>query len=113
MEKRRARFSDLLDVAVVGAAAPTHHVQAPEPLREASVVHSELRRIANVELGRLVQFRVTLARRVRPKTAQSLDPRATIGHRIIEMRRMGAVDCVIRCEPAVASSASSIAALSV
>lgn len=59
-KQRSAGCGNLLDVAVVGAAAAAQHVQARCPLLDRGVLSAELGRVAVVEVGRLVELRVTL-----------------------------------------------------
>src|SRR5688500_6416872 len=94
-KKRRAGGGDLLDVAVVGSATAAHDVQLPQSFLELSVLRTQLGRIADVELGRLVQFGVAFAGGVRPQPAQPARPRLARVEHVLEVRGMGAVDHVV------------------
>lgn len=50
-EQRHTRGGDLLDVAVVGAAAASQYVQVRQPAFELGVLGAEFGRVADVEIG--------------------------------------------------------------
>ena len=75
-------------------------------------MRAEFRRIADVEFRRLVQLGVTLTRGVGADGSNPLDPSATIGEQVLEVRRMRAVNRVIRRIPVLSPSTASIADLS-
>jgi hypothetical protein len=37
-------------MAVIGAAASSHHVEVPEPFRETGVLHAKLDRVSDIQL---------------------------------------------------------------
>jgi hypothetical protein len=51
-----------VDVAVVGAAAAAKHIDMRETANEIGILACELKRIANVELRRIVELGVAQAR---------------------------------------------------
>ncbi len=59
-EERQADRRNLLDVAVIGPAASTHHVEMPQSSLHPGVVATQLDRIADVEHRGLVQLGVAL-----------------------------------------------------
>ena len=72
---------DLLDVAMVGAAAAAHHVEPREALLSAAYSIPSSAGLPESSVGRLVQFRVAHPRRVRAKSADSVQPRLARGRR--------------------------------
>src|SRR5262245_39114451 len=80
----------------IGAAAAAHHVEPREPSHQSLIVSSELTRVTNVELRRLVQFCMAFARRIGPHRANAMNPVAVGSDNIFEVRRVSAVDGEVR-----------------
>ena len=57
-----ASRADAVDVAVVGAATAAEHVDVWKAAQQLSILAAELERVANVELGRIVELGVAAAR---------------------------------------------------
>jgi hypothetical protein len=94
-EEGRTCFGNLFDMPMVGATTTAHHVQVPQSALEMSVLQSELTRVADIKVGRLIQFGMTHARGIRTKAANSLDEWFPFSEHVLEVSRMGAVDHVV------------------
>src|SRR6185295_19201043 len=87
--------ANLLDVAMVGAAAAAQYGKARKLAPQAGIKPSQLGRIAGVEVFRLVEFGMAARRRIGADAAQPPGPRIAGCERILEVPRMRAIDHVI------------------
>ena len=60
---------------MVGAAASTQDVEMGKLIAQSAVKRTEFRGVAHVEFGRLIQFRMTLARGIGTQAADAAHPR--------------------------------------
>ena len=92
---RLARHADLLDVAMIGAAAAAEHVDLRVAPQDLAVLGTELRGIAIVEIGSVVELLVAPWRRIGADGADTLGPQYLLRHGVFDMCWAGAVDQIV------------------
>jgi hypothetical protein len=87
---------DRPEMAYVGAAATAEDREVRNGAAQLGVLRAKLFRVAGVQRLRLVQLGVGLARGVGPYAAQPMGPRGAWVQQVGEVRRVSAVDGVVR-----------------
>lgn len=77
---------------MIGAAAFPHTVHATQESTQHGHFLAELNRVSIVEFLRLIKFGMAASRRIGPHTANALQPVAPAAQRLLQMRRMGAIN---------------------
>jgi hypothetical protein len=75
----KARFADVLDVAVIGSTTTTEDLQAGKLVEESAILPTQLYRITLVKVCTFVQFSVTASRGIRTKPADAPQPGFALG----------------------------------
>jgi hypothetical protein len=100
LERLRDRLlageANLLEVPMIGAAAAAKHIDVMMLPAQRSVAAAEIRRIADVEIGRLIELGMTAYRRVGAQAAQAPGQGLAGAERVREMTGMCAIDHEVR-----------------